>query len=268
MAERWETSADGLTWRFYLREASWSDGTPVTADDFVFAVRRIMNPETASEYASLLYVIKGAQAVNEGKAAPETIGVRALGPRTLEYTLNNPAPFLPELATHYTMYPVPKHIVEKNPDGWVQPGKYVANGPYTLAENRLGDYVRLVKNPRFYDAKSVCLTSCTSIPPRWRDRGRAADHARQLHFHNDIQSNRIAFLRKPDQIPRVRADRGRGWSQLPGRSTRRARVPGRAGAACASMASTGSSITNGRAPGGNCRRTRSTAARRGDYRAG
>jgi oligopeptide transport system substrate-binding protein len=201
MAERWETSADGLTWRFYLREASWSDGTPVTADDFVFAVRRIMNPETASEYASLLYVIKGAQAVNEGKAAPETIGVRALGPRTLEYTLNNPAPFLPELATHYTMYPVPKHIVEKNPDGWVQPGKYVANGPYTLAENRLGDYVRLVKNPRFYDAANVCIDEVYYYPTKDAIAAERRVKRGELHLNSDIQSNRIAFLRKPDQIP-------------------------------------------------------------------
>ena len=78
MAERWETSADGLTWRFHLREAYWSDGVPVTADDFVFSWRRILLPETASPYASLLYFLKGAQAISEGKAPKETLGVRAL----------------------------------------------------------------------------------------------------------------------------------------------------------------------------------------------
>src|SRR3990167_8713278 len=65
MAERWETSPDGLTWTFYLRDATWSDGVPVTADDFVFSLRRILDPKTASEYASLLYLIKNAQPVNE-----------------------------------------------------------------------------------------------------------------------------------------------------------------------------------------------------------
>ena len=69
MAERWETSADGLTWTFHLRDALWSDGVPVTADDFVFSLRRILTPGLASEYAYLLYFIKNAQAVNEGKAA-------------------------------------------------------------------------------------------------------------------------------------------------------------------------------------------------------
>jgi oligopeptide transport system substrate-binding protein len=201
MAERWETSADGLTWTFHLREASWSDGTPVTADDFVFAIRRIMDPETASEYASLLYVIKGAQAANEGKGPLEAIAVRAVNPRTVEYVLNNPAPYLPELATHYTMYPVPKHVVEKNPSDWVQPGSYVANGPYTLAENRLGDYVRLVKNPRFYDAANVCLDEIYYYPTRDAISAERRVKRGELHLNSDIQSNRIAFLRRSDQIP-------------------------------------------------------------------
>ena len=201
MAERWETSADGLTWTFHLREAVWSDGVPVTAEDFVYAVRRIMNPETAAEYASLLYVIAGTQAVAEGKAAPETIGVRALGPRTLEIKLKNPAPYLPELATHYTMYPVPSHIVKQHGDAWVQPGRYLSNGPYVLTENRLGDYVKLVKNPRFYDAANVCLDEVYYYPTRDPIAAERRIKRGELQYNSDIQSNRIAFLRKPDQIP-------------------------------------------------------------------
>src|SRR6202008_4263718 len=95
-ATAWETSPDGLVWTFYLRDALWSDGVPVTADDFVFALRRILLPQTASEYASLLYLIKNAQAVNEGRAAPQTLGVKALGPKELEIDLEHPAPYLPE----------------------------------------------------------------------------------------------------------------------------------------------------------------------------
>uniref|UniRef100_UPI0035C869AA ABC transporter substrate-binding protein n=1 Tax=Phenylobacterium sp. TaxID=1871053 RepID=UPI0035C869AA len=84
LAERWETSADGLVWTFHLREAKWSDGTPITAEDFVFSYRRILAPETASIYAYLVTLLKNGAAVNAGEAAPETLGARALGPRTLE----------------------------------------------------------------------------------------------------------------------------------------------------------------------------------------
>ncbi len=84
MATSWETSPDGLVWTFHLREAAWSDGAPVTAEDFVYAYRRILDPQTASIYAYLVYILKNGRAVNEGKASPEALGVRALGPRTLE----------------------------------------------------------------------------------------------------------------------------------------------------------------------------------------
>ncbi len=82
MATSWETSPDGLVWTFHMRDAAWSDGVPVTADDFVYAYRRILAPETASIYAYLVYILKNGQAVNEGKAKPETLGVRALDPHT------------------------------------------------------------------------------------------------------------------------------------------------------------------------------------------
>lgn len=201
MATHWETSADGKVWTFHLREASWSDGVPVTAHDFVYAIRRLMNPKTAGEYASLQYVIKGAEAANAGKGRLEDIGIRALDDRTLEITLEAPAPFLPELATHFTLFPVPRHVVEKHGDAWVQPGNYVGNGPYTLVENRLGDYVRLVKNPRFYDAKNVCLDELYFYPTKDAIAAERRIKRGELHFNNDIQSNRIAHLRKPDQIP-------------------------------------------------------------------
>src|SRR5580704_1485729 len=86
MATSWETSADGLTWTFHLRPAKWSDGVPVTADDFVYAYRRGLDPKTAASYAYLLYVIKGAEAVSAGKAPPETLGATALDAHTLQLT--------------------------------------------------------------------------------------------------------------------------------------------------------------------------------------
>jgi len=199
MAERWTTSPDGLTWTFYLRDALWSDGVPVTADDFVFSLRRIMLPDTASEYASLLYLIKNAQAVNEGKAAKETLGVRAITPKVLEITLEHPAPYLLELAKHQTMYPVPRHVVEKWGAAWSQPAHYVGNGPFRLTEWRLGDYVKVVKNPRFYDADKVCLDEIYYYPTNDAISAERRVKRGELDVNDDIQSNRIAFLRQ--QMP-------------------------------------------------------------------
>lgn len=199
MAERWETSDDGLVWRFHLRDAVWSDGVPVTADDFVFSLRRIMDPKTASEYASLLYFIKGAAPVNEGKAAPETLGVRALGPKTLEIALEHPAPYLPEVAKHQTMQPVPKHMVEKFGDQWARPDRYVSNGPFVIREWRLGDYVKAVKNPRFYAAQSVCADQVYYYPTTDAVAAERRVRRGELDLNATIQSNRTAFLRQ--EIP-------------------------------------------------------------------
>lgn len=196
MAERWETSADGLTWTFYLRQASWSDGVPVTADDFVFSLRRILTPETASEYASLLYLIKGAQPVNEGKAPVETLGVRAITPRILEIRLEHPAPYLPELAKHQTMFPVPRHMVAKYGDGWSRPDRYVTNGPYRIVAWKLGDHVKAVKNERFWDADKVCVDEVYYYPTTDAISAERRVKRGELDINTDIQSNRIAFLRK------------------------------------------------------------------------
>lgn len=202
MAERWETSADGLTWRFYLREAQWSDGTPVTAEDFVFSIRRILDPKTASQYSSILYMIDGAQAANEGKQPLETVGIRAVSPRILEFRLNHPAPYLPEVAKHYSMYPVPRHVVQKWGDGWTRPEHFVGNGPFVIREWRLGDYVRSVKNPRFFEAAKVCADEVYYYPTNDAITAERRVRRGELDANFDIQSNRIAFLRKeiPDYV--------------------------------------------------------------------
>jgi oligopeptide transport system substrate-binding protein len=154
-AESHTVSPDGLVWTFTLRDHVWSDGTPVTADDFVYAWRRILS-EKGAQYASLLTnEFKNAKAINTGEAQPETLGARAIDAKTLELTLEHPAPYLPQLMTHYTTFPVPKHVVEKLGREWVKKGNYVGNGPYTLVEWRPNEYVKLTKNPRFWDAANV-----------------------------------------------------------------------------------------------------------------
>ncbi|MFZ5670568.1 MAG: peptide ABC transporter substrate-binding protein [Pseudomonadota bacterium] len=196
MAERWEVSPDGLVWTFHLREAVWSDGVPVTADDFVYSFRRLIDPATASQYATVFYLVKGAQAVNEGKAPPESLGVAALDARTLRIELTHPAPYLTELAKHHTMYPVPRHVAARWGIDWIKPEHFVGNGPFVLAASRLGDYVKVVKNPRFWDAARVCVDEIYYYPTTDAISAERRVARGELDLNADIQSNRIAFLRE------------------------------------------------------------------------
>ncbi len=201
MAQTWETSPDGLTWTFHLRDAKWSDGAPVTADDFVFSLRRIMTPETAAEYASLLYFIKGAQPVNEGKAAPDTLGVRAIDAHTLEIRLEHPAPYLLELAKHQTMYPVPRHVVEKYGMKWTEPANIVVNGPYKVVSWKLGDKIVAEKNPLFWDASQLCIDRVTYYASQDPVAAERQVKRGELDMQSSITANRVAFLRRPGNMP-------------------------------------------------------------------
>ncbi|MBI1238765.1 MAG: peptide ABC transporter substrate-binding protein [Alphaproteobacteria bacterium] len=163
-AESYSVSDDGLVWIFTIRDHKWSDGEPVTADDFVFAWRRILDPATAAKYSSILYLFKNAKAVSAGTMPPEALGARAIDAKTLELSLEHPAPYLPQLLMHHTAYPLPKHVVEAKGDDWVKAGNYVANGPYLLAEWRPNDVVRLVKNEVFYDAAAVSIAEVDFYP--------------------------------------------------------------------------------------------------------
>ncbi len=157
MAESYTVDASGTVWTFKLGDHVWSDGVPVTANDFVFAYRRIQDPVVASQYSSLLYLIKNAQAVNEGKLPPEDLGARAIDDKTLELTLEYPAPYLPGLLTHYTTFPVPQHVVEQHGDAWIQPENIVVNGPYKLVYWRTGDQLVADLNPTGFGASETCF---------------------------------------------------------------------------------------------------------------
>jgi oligopeptide transport system substrate-binding protein len=163
-ADKAETSADGLRWTFHIRPHTWSDGKPVTAGDFVFAMRRILDPKFAAEYCELLYPIKNAEKVNKGALPVDKLGVSAPNAETLIIELENPAPYLPQLLTHYTSYPLPQHAVETHGKDWIKPGKMVSNGPFMLLSWRPHDHVTLVKNPKFYDVENVKLDRVTFLP--------------------------------------------------------------------------------------------------------
>ena len=163
-AERWSRSEDGKIWTFYLRDHVWSDGQPVTADDFVYAWRRILDPKTAASYAYMLYAVKNAQAVNTGKMPGNALGVTAKDPATLVVELEHPVPFMLQLMMHMTTYPLPRHVVAAKGDTWTKPGSYVGNGPFILTEWEANDHITVARNPKFYDAANVRVDTSIIYP--------------------------------------------------------------------------------------------------------
>jgi len=154
-ATSWSTSPDGKTWTFHLRNHVWSDGRPVTAQDFVFAWQRLMNPRTGAAYAYNLWVVKNAHAISQGRMPPAALGIRATNDRTLVIELEHPAAYLPELLMHDTADPLPRHLLLAKHNAWSKPGNFVGNGPYVPIAWVANDHVTLVKNPKFYDAAHV-----------------------------------------------------------------------------------------------------------------
>ncbi len=196
------TSADGLTWTFHLRPSKWSDGEALTARDFVFAYRRIVAPATGSAYAYLFYLLRNGQAINGNKgAAPESLGVEAPDDRTLVLRLVHPAPFLPQLLKHQAFYPVPEHVIRKWGDAWTQPGHMVSNGAFKVTAFRLGDYVRVEKNPHYYDAANVCADRVDFLPISDAVSAERRVRRGEIDVNDTVQSSRIAYLRQPNQIP-------------------------------------------------------------------
>lgn len=194
VAESWEISEDGLTWTFKLKQTTWSDGVPLTANDFVFALRRIQDPAVASQYSSLLYLIQNAEAVNNQTLPPEELGARAIDDYTLEITLNKPAPYLLGLLTHYTTFPVPQHIIEQYGDAWVQPDNIEVNGPYKLVYWVTGDQIVTEKNPLFYEADTLCFERVAYFELSDLAAVERRIEAGELDINNDFDGGRKAEI--------------------------------------------------------------------------
>ncbi|MBK8478865.1 MAG: peptide ABC transporter substrate-binding protein [Opitutaceae bacterium] len=164
IAERWETS-DLREWTFHLSAAArWSDGTPITAQDFIASWRRLLTPALGADYASLLYPVVGAEEFNRGRLTDfAQVGLSAPHPQTLVIRLRQPIPHLPALLALPPLFPVPLHVIEKcgpvdrrgNP--WTRPGTFVGNGPFELREWRPGQIVATERSPTFRDAAAVRL---------------------------------------------------------------------------------------------------------------
>lgn len=165
MAESWE-SKDNKVWTFKLRDAKWSNGAPVTAEDFVYSWRRLVDPNTASPYASYLVDAKvsGAEAVMAGEAGLETLGIEVLDDKTLQVTLTESVPYFPDMLIHTSTKPVPKKAIEAFGDKWTDANNIVVNGPYTLSEWRVNDKIVLKRNPQYFDNANTTIDTVTILP--------------------------------------------------------------------------------------------------------
>ena len=202
-AESWTVSDDGTVYTFKIRDdAVWSNGDPVTAEDFVYSQRRLQDPATGAEYASMFYVVKGAEEANTGKGSPDGIGARAVDDKTLEITLKAPTPYFLEMLTHQAAYPVHKASLDKLGAEWIKPGNLVSNGAFTLAEFVPNDHIKLVKNPKFHAADTVALDVVNYIPTEDRSTAIKRFEAGELDSNDDLPTEQLADLRAKfgDQI--------------------------------------------------------------------
>ncbi len=213
VAQTWEVSAGGRRFVFHLRDdVRWSDGTPVTAEDFEYAWKRVLAPATESPAASFLYDIKGGRAFHQAEGRREDVGVRALDDLTLLVELERPVGYLLQLLCHVSWYPVPRHTVEMHGAAWTEVGNLVTNGPFRLAAWKRGESLLLARNPTYhdwprvrgnvqqvnlfplrdwsarlqmYEADGLDVLGITFFPPAERD------NARQQHIGEYISSLRL-----------------------------------------------------------------------------
>jgi ABC-type oligopeptide transport system substrate-binding subunit len=199
-ARSWEVLEGGRRYVFHLwDDVRWSDGTLVTAGDFEFAWKRVLDPATGSPLASLLYDIKGARAFHQAEVGQRDVEVRALNDLTLVVELEEPSGYFLSLLAHRAAFPVPRHVVEACGDAWTEAGNIVTNGPFGLEAWERGESIRLVRNPRYqgrftgnvervelslfasaewpavlamYEADGLDILGLLDLPPLDRDRAR------------------------------------------------------------------------------------------------
>lgn len=165
-AEKWDISEDGKTYTFHLREGlKWSDGQPLTAKDFEYALKRACDPKAASEYSFIVsnYLVNGDKAF-AGEVSLDEVGVKAVNDTTLEINLNFPVPYFLSLTSFYTYMPVRQDIVEANGEGWEKnPETCISNGAFKLTEYQVGSHLTMVKNENYWDAANVKLAGVKGL---------------------------------------------------------------------------------------------------------
>ncbi len=213
VAERWEVSPDGLTWTFHLRpDARWSNGDPVTADDFVFSYRRVLTPALGSKSAYYLFCLRGAQAYAEGRTDDfSTVGVKATDARTLRLELVAPAPYLLGELPFRAWAPVHPETVRRGggiadrSGRWTRPETYVGNGPFTLRTRRPNDVIVLERNRRYWDAARVGLAGIRFYAIDDLTTAERAFLAGQLHKTAALSLDKLLLFRRREP-ERFRSD--------------------------------------------------------------
>lgn len=215
-AERWEISADGRRYTFFLRaDAKWSDGSPVTAGDFEYGARRLLAPRLGASHAeNNLFFVRGARDYQAGRSADfGTVGVKARGERTVEMELARPTPFF--LSALYLFFPVPRAAVEKHAamdervNNWIRPGNLVGNGPFRLKAWRQNQGVVLERNPAYWDAARVRLREIHFLPIENAGAEENMFRAGQLHLTSGVPMSKIeVYQREQPEALKIVDDRG------------------------------------------------------------
>lgn len=156
-AKSYEVNEAKTVYTFHLRDdIKWSDGKDVTADDFVYAWRRLVDPETASDYNYMIDMVVNANEIMEGTKDKETLGVKAIDEKTFEVTLNTPTPYFLEVCAFVNTYPLRQDIIEADPTQWsTKPESYISNGPYKFSEWVHNSNIKVVKNDTYYGKDEV-----------------------------------------------------------------------------------------------------------------
>lgn len=198
VAESWTLSEDGKVYTFRLRKnAKWSNGDPVTAHDFVFSLRRGVDPAVGSSYAFILWPIANAEEITKGKVKEVgRMGVEAVDAHTLKVTLKAPTPYFIGMLTHHQAYPVHRKTLERHGDKWTRPGNMVSNGAYRLTEWVPQSHVRLERNPHYWDAADVSIDSVVFHPTEDKSTELKRFRSGELDITADVPPDQIAWVEK------------------------------------------------------------------------
>jgi oligopeptide transport system substrate-binding protein len=202
-ALRWNISRDARTYTFYLRrDLTWSNGDPLTAEDFVFSFRRAANPATAANAARMLLPILNAREVLAGELPVEELGVALLDEYTLQITLTGPTPYFLGLLTNPIAYPVNRRNLDEHGDQFSRPGNLVSNGAYVLARWVPRVQIVLDKNPTFREADRTIIERAHYYPIEDQSTEVKAFRAGEIDWTNEVPNNQFEWLRKnyPDEL--------------------------------------------------------------------
>ncbi len=199
-AHSWDVSEQGTTYTFYLRpEARWSNGDAVTAAHFAFSLRRLVDPQTASFYSQFLSDLVNADDIIAGKKSPDTLGVEAVDDLTLRLYLDRPTPYMLNLLTHPSTFPVHPGSIEQHGEAFVRPGNLLSNGAYVLEEWVPGSNILIHRNEHYWKNAATAIDRVSYHvlvqPQAELNRYRAGE----LHITSDVPAD--AFQTVKQQLP-------------------------------------------------------------------